>query len=359
MIILSVLLISPVLAQNLIIEKISLDEHIALPGGISFGKVKIKNIGTSAEEVFLEITVGKGILQRSMIPDYIKPQKTIERLFYYKIPENARGKTNLMVKLKYDSSSVSENNTIFVIEPIYSFDGSLNSLSGWLPNLYLEQGEKGKLKLLIVNTGTLEDFYVLNSSPGVYVNDTRFLLNPLEYKTLDVVIDTGLISPGLSEIKINVCSKGNNECKEFMGSVDLGKKEESTINFTETPKKTVQLLVSNDGNTRQEFDINVIWDGISRISPKSFTLFPQEFKIVDVNLTGASDGIASLVVLANNKTIWEKQINFTMPEFVAEINDIKLNLNWIFYVLAGVLVFVGIIYFLRARRKKREYQYWK
>lgn len=338
------------------IVSVDFDKSIFLPNEVAKVYITINNTGDSNEFLYIQYSYNGQVYKSSNLIYITKG--TSKQVVMFFIAPSTSGMFNVTFKI-YNVFGSSELNKVVIVNPKnYNFEIRLDRES-WT----IAQGLEADFQLTIYNFGNDRDKYVVKIENWEKFKIDKNLLSvyPSKEETVNIKFFTDNTSAGEYPIKVEVCSLSTFECKwkEIKLKILKPEVEQTLVNISSEEmnilplsNSTIEILIKNVGFGEKSYSIDLKTDLNYSISQTSFSLNPNEEKILYLNLTEVPAGahLINYTIYANDLPVKEGMIkvNAFAPGF--SIFAIFMPTpSLILGIIAIIIIILLIIYFWRRK----------
>ncbi|MCW1301041.1 MAG: hypothetical protein QW507_00280 [Candidatus Nanoarchaeia archaeon] len=351
----ALLFIHTVQAHTFEITNIVFDRFVFYPNDVGRAFITINNSGNYDEFVYFRYSHSGQIFEVGL---FYLPKHTTSQFTIFFIAPTKMGMHNVSFEayniynksLRYEVVTVNSKN--------YAFETRPSSR-----NLSVARGFSARLFLTIYNLGNMEDDYVVKVEgwEKYRVEENLLYLPPSQEKTLWIEFLTDSASAGEYKIKLIICSLRSFTCKENVVNFQVVKPEYEQTLMEISPQEldllplqnsSLNFTVKNVGFGKRNYNIEIESELNYTISETSFSLSPQEEKVISINLVQVPEGshILNYTLYVDDIPIRSGSIkvNAFSPTFAPFAILIGAYSFWL--GLAAIILILGlVIYFLRKR----------
>lgn len=348
-------LISTVRAHTFEITNIIFDRFTFYPSDVGRAFVTINNSGNFDEFVYFKYSHSGQTFEVGLF--YLPKQTTSQFTIFFIAPAKVG-----MHNVSFEAYNIYNRSTRYVIAIVnsknYAFETRLSS-----QNLSVARGFSAKLFITIYNLGNVEDDYVVKVDgwEKYKMEENLLYLQPSQERTLWVEFFTDNASAGEHRIKLTVCSLRSFTCKENTVNFQVVKPEQEQTSVEISPPEvsvpplqnsSLNFTIKNVGFGRRSYSIEIQSEINYTLSEKTFSLAPQEEKVVFLNLIQVPEGSHILHYTLYVDEIPIKSGDIKVKAFAPTFAPFAVLIGaYSFWLgLAAIILILGlIVYFLRKR----------
>ncbi len=337
------------------IVNVVFDRSIFMPGEVGKAYITINNTGDSNEYLYVQYSYDGKVYKLDNLV-YVSKGTSKQFVIFFIAPSTG-GMFNVTFKI-YNIFGSSEFNKVVIVNPkSYEFELRLDKES-WT----IAKGLEADFYLTIYNLGNSRDKYAIKVEnwEDYKIEKNLISLYSLKEETIQIKFFTDNTSAGEYPIKIEVCSLNTFECKEKEITLKILKPEveQTQVNLSEEESVnplgnlSIEMLVKNVGFGEKDYSIEIETDLNHSISPTTFTLSPNEEKIIQLNFTEIPAGVhlVNYTIYANEIPVREGsiKINALAPGFTIYAIFMPTP-SLILGIVAIIIIVALIVYFWRKR----------